>query len=87
MALKNSTIQKELLTLFLKRFETESNSSSVKVYLYGQTPISFGERLFSFVYVYKQYTNDSNLTHDIYERFSEQYEHLLSKEVYFLYTF
>jgi len=42
-----------------------------KVYLYEQNPISFGERLFTFVYVYKQYTNDYNLTHDIYERFSE----------------
>ena len=53
----------------------------IKVYLYGQTPISFSERLLTFVYVYKQYTNDSNLTHDIYERFSGQYEHLLLKEV------
>ena len=57
------------------------DTQSIKVYFYGQTPISFGERLFPFVYVYKQYTNDSNLTHDIYEQFSEQYEHLLSKEV------
>jgi len=69
------------------KYWTKIQSKSAKVYLYGQTPISFGERLFSFVYVYKHYTNDSNLTHDIYERFSEQYEHLLSKEVYFLNTF
>ncbi|PEA36600.1 hypothetical protein CON45_23295, partial [Priestia megaterium] len=59
----------------------------VKVYLYEQNPILFGERSFSFVYVYKEYTNEFNLTHDIYERFSEQSEHLLSKEVYFLYAF
>jgi len=62
--------------LIFLTFETESNTESVKVYVYGQAPISFGERLLLFIYVYKHYTNASNLTHDIYE-------HLLLK-IHFL---